>query len=327
VKDRPTISEEEFARRTAPTVRLFLSVDLENSTKLKHATPVGSEDWLRTVLQFVRDFPQLFESQLVEGATAAGHSPLPVPPVWKMLGDELIFVTSIHTRYEAQGYVEAFRHTLDSWNRGVRLNGDRGSLRVKGAAWIAGFPIVNAMFNPGGGREDFAGPSIDAGFRVTKLATPRRLAISVELAWILLKAKFAETIHFDGPAMLKGIAEESGYPSLWIEVGLSNYTEVECRMLGRGDQEKRSEMLELCRCFILEFGVPKHLPFLTEDPKLAKKPKGYDKQLQLKIEFMRRQVYLVDEPSMTMESDGTNLEPERQALLQDLEAQEEATES
>jgi hypothetical protein len=295
VKQERPITEEEFARRTAPTVRLFFSVDLENSTRLKQSAERLSEAWLSAVLLFIRGFPQLFEAQLQERARTKGVAKQETPPVWKVLGDELIFVAVVRKRFEVLALVESFREALRIWNEDVRRGNERGPLMVKGAAWLAGFPLANAIFEAADGREDYAGPSIDAGFRIGKLATPRRLALSVDLAWLLLKSDFPGNLHFNGPTAMKGVAEEMGYPALWIEVGKSEYVRKEAHLLGRGTQESRDEMIALCAEFIREFGVPNYPPFLSDETDLTPKPPGYDEQLSVVKEFLRQKVYFVDE--------------------------------
>jgi hypothetical protein len=296
VKDRNPISESDFAIRVTPAVRLFLSVDLENSTKLKHSTASKGEEWLTAVLLFAKSFPQLLDAQLQERCRRLGHAALGLPPIWKMLGDELVFVVVIDKANLASAYIEAFQNALMIWNYDVSNGTSRGPLRVKGAAWLAGFPIVNAVIDAGDGREDYAGPSLDAGFRIAKLAAPRRLAVSVDLAWLLLKTNFDGLICFDGPTLLKGLAEESGYPFLWIEVGKSEYLKTERLLLGYGGQTGKDTMLLLCENFIREFGVPRHVPFLANDPDYATKPPNYDEDLRLRIEFLRQNIYVVDEP-------------------------------
>lgn len=295
MREEKPIDENEFKRRTESVVRLFLSVDLENSTRLKQSTGRFSEKWLANVLLFIRGFSQLFEAQLHERRRTQSAPELSVPPVWKVLGDELIFVTVVKLRFDVLTFVESFRESLRIWNEDVRSGSERGPLFVKGAAWLAGFPVVNAIFMAADGREDYTGPSIDAGFRIGRLATPRRLALSVDLAWLLLKCGLPGSIRFDGPTAMKGLAEEMGYPSLWLEVGESEYVKKEAQILGRGMQDSSGEMKALCASYIEEFGVPNYLPFLPDEPTLTPKPTSYEARLSEVKKFLRDNVYLVDE--------------------------------
>lgn len=317
------ISEAEFERRTTPVVRLFFSVDLENSTRLKQSAEWLSETWLTAVLLFIRGFPQLFEAQLQERARIKSSPQQPVPPVWKVLGDELIFVATVKKRFEVLDLVESFRSSLRVWNEEVHRSRERGPLQIKGAAWLAGFPVVNAVFETADGREDYTGPSIDTGFRIGKLATPRRLALSVDLAWLLLKSDLSGSIHFDGPTSMKGVAEEMGYPSLWIEVGESDYVRKAAQLLGRGGQESRDDMTKLCAHFIREFGVPNYPPFLSDEPSLTPKPPEYDERLRVVKEFLRQKVYFVDEERAEA---ATPVSPEEERSLLDRVKEQERPE-
>lgn len=336
MKNKQTITEEDFARRIKPALRLFLSVDLENSTSLKHKHghkhkqdgSLQDGAWLSVVLQFATEFPQLFEAKLQEHARLHSVPVLPPPPLWKMLGDELLFVQSLQHMGHAHTYLQSFRVALATWNKDVAHSPDRGPLFVKGAAWLAGFPIANAVIDAGDGREDYVGPSIDAGFRIARLATRRHLPVSVDLAWLLLHTRThcptVLDLHFDGPATLKGVAEESGYPSLWLEVGTSEYLKAERGLLGYGPQSEPQKMQDLCELFITEFGVPQHLPFLEGDPHSCAKPDGYEDARQNHVEFLRQQIYLVDEPEPPAPASVPSaIKPE--ALLLELgESQQEA---
>lgn len=296
MSDSPPITEAEFAERTRPSLRLFLSVDLENSTQLKQRRDSNRETWLTAVLLFARSFPQLFKAQLQQQARSEKREFPSLEPLWKMLGDELLFVQPLQRGQEAHIYVSGFLGALAQWNKDVSAgHPERGTLFVKGTAWLAGFPIANAVIDAGDGRRDYVGPSIDAGFRISRLATRRRLPISVDLAWLLLQIKSHLVLHFNGPAILKGMAEESGYPSFWLEVGSSPYLKIERELLGYGVQNDRSKMKQLCEHFITEFGVPRHVPFLEGDDDLSTKPAGFDADLQTHLKFLR-EIYIVDEP-------------------------------
>lgn len=300
MNDKLLITEAEFDRRVRPALRLFLSVDLENSTQLKQRRDSNRETWLTAVLLFAKSFPQLFEARLQQHALSAGR-PFPcTPPLWKMLGDELLFVQPLQRGQDAHIYVEGFLAALAQWNNDVASGlPDRGTLFVKGTAWLAGFPIANAVIDAGDGRADYVGPSIDAGFRIARLATRRHLPVSVDLAWLLLKTNSHLRLHFDGPASLKGMAEESGYPALWLEVSTSQYVQIERELLGYNFQADPAKMRQLCEHFITEFGVPRHTPFLEGDSALSSKPHGFDIELEKHVEFLRRQIYIVDEPAAT----------------------------
>ena len=79
-----------------------------------------------------------------------------------------------------------------------KFNGGNSSLRVKGTAWVAGFPVRNIeLYIPKNMHKnkaepecvrDFLGPSIDLGFRLSKKASEARLILSPSLAYLIASA-------------------------------------------------------------------------------------------------------------------------------------------
>lgn len=100
---------------------------------------------------------------------------------------------------------------------------------------------------------DFVGPSIDNGFRLTKFASPRKLIVSIGLAWMLAEGlkdlqssnnprvkEICEgwRFYYDGGEVLKGIRSGNPYPVFWIDEHYPNPKReneivVEDRLLGR----------------------------------------------------------------------------------------------
>jgi hypothetical protein len=70
---------------------------------------------------------------------------------------------------------------------------------------------------------DFVGPSIDTGFRLTSWASPSRLIVSVDLAFLLTGAYTRGLgplkLHLSGKDKLKGVVGNQPYPTIWIPVG------------------------------------------------------------------------------------------------------------
>lgn len=213
-----------------------------------------------------------------------------MPKIWKALGDEIIFVVEITKSHEPDLYVNGLRRALSKWNEVGLEPGSTTRLRVKGAAWTAGFPVCNTILTLHGKQEDFVGPSMDIGFRVAERATVYRMALSVDLAWLLSVAPGdgRMMIRFDGVNLLKGMGDSVGYPCLWIEVGDSEYLAAERRLLGYGDQERAGQIQQLCEHYLLEFGIPRHLPFLYSEPGLSAKPKDYDEHHAVAVERLRK---------------------------------------
>lgn len=298
------LTETERTRLAQPCLRLFASVDLEGSTAFKQAhAHRAQQPWLSVVLDFVEAFDGSFWRFIGVTAREVGADAPPKPRVWKILGDELVFVMELGSGRDAVLYIDALSLALAEWNRDVItrrrvVGGANRPLLAKGAAWLAGFPVTNAVLPVDGNHDDYVGPSMDAGFRVAKLASPRRLALSVELAWLMLKLDRHRKIQFAGRTReLKGVAAESGYPQLWIEVPASDYHAKEHEVLGPLRRSVPSGKLrELCACFLADFGVPPHPPHLPGDPDFPA-PVGYDESLQqAQAELTQR--YPVTDPKL-----------------------------
>ena len=115
-------------------LRLFFSADLIGSTASKqHAgSDLNPVAWRETVLEFLIDFPREFADRCAERG-----APL-VPELYKSIGDELVFAVKLQGTYrEAAAYIAAFADTL------TIFMSDSDRPPVKGAAWIASFPLAN----------------------------------------------------------------------------------------------------------------------------------------------------------------------------------------
>lgn len=137
------------------------------------------------------------------------------------------------------------------------------NLEIKGTAWIGGFPVTNReiaypvrfwtttagtlpdfpesigddiiqnywLLNYWYERldlrhnfiKDYVGPMIDSGFRLTGLSTPRKAAISIELAYFLAKSQSVLPkerflpIVYEGRVQIPGVLEDNPYPFLWLD--------------------------------------------------------------------------------------------------------------
>jgi hypothetical protein len=279
---------------------------------LKQKLGKNSSLWMADICKFYNQFSSLFDARLSRRATESRTDKPDCPPVWKMLGDEIIFVVRIEHQIDMTLFLGAFHSAVEIWNRDI-TNGnlDRGELRVKGAAWTAGFPVCNTLIETHDNREDYTGPSIDAGFRLSKLAAPRRFAVSVGLAWVLCRMNFEKDILFEGTAELKGVADDSGYPVLWIKVGDSKYADLENDLLGRLACT-RDKVLKLCEAYVREFGVPNHLPFFGINTDFNPAPDGFEKELAAVRDFLKNEIFEIK----AGDESGKEPEPkEREELL------------
>jgi hypothetical protein len=163
------------------------------------------------------------------------------------------------------------------------------------SAWFAGFPVVNSEIVVGkptdsaasgdyshaqriddllwfrqhkdkpdelnGAVLDYVGPSIDVGFRLGGLASPRRMTLSLELAWVwaeFLTACDDSPAHiiplrYDDRHDLKGVSFP--YPVFWLDV-LHNedVTAAEDQMRRDSNQPSAAEVTRFCEVFVRRYG-------------------------------------------------------------------------
>lgn len=239
-------------------LRLFLSVDIVGSTALKgeanyqtiaahlrvlqkaakakdldalpiEALPSLDEyDWVAIQQNTFGDF----HSEFSKTGQPDANSPYEVFP-WKALGDELIYSIRLQSREQATKLVTSFIAALRLIDRQLS---SKGRIRLKGAAWIAGFPIRNrivqipapTVFYKHSGddvsfpypRDDFWGPDMDIGFRLSRCTFPGMCVASAGLVELLAADKSNDQVRFAhvGWEKLKGVWQERPYPVFWAEL-------------------------------------------------------------------------------------------------------------
>jgi hypothetical protein len=216
-------------------VRLFLSVDIAGATKFKgsrpsikidpHASAISGIDtpWVPVFRDFFIDFPALFKKDLLHAAANEKHSTPGFANglmLWKMLGDELVFVISIKSEQDTGCTLLAFEQTISGYQAAIRKK--HPELKLKGTAWTAGFPIRNRRVlvpqHNEASVEDYIGPDMDIGFRLGKLARPGPIVASMDLVDILIGRSYQSQFHcaFVGWETLKGVFADKPYPVHWL---------------------------------------------------------------------------------------------------------------
>lgn len=245
-----------------PHLRLFLSVDVQDSTAFKQqADDEGPAPWRDYFLAFFSDFPSEFERCLPPN--------VPVPPVWKLLGDEIVFTHRLTTLAEIAPVLSAFRSAVAHYRpRAHKLR----NFRLKGSAWVAGFPVGNAVVpvrrKDGASDEDYIGPTMDTGFRLSRMASRRKLALSVELAWLALHLPAAQLrtvpMFYGGRCHLKGVMERDGYPFIWIDLFHGDVPRLEAAedALKRIRPAHPGTLRRFCERYIRQHGEPRFVPFI-----------------------------------------------------------------
>jgi hypothetical protein len=209
-------------------LRLFASADLVGSTAFKaQQTNTRSPDWVPTFTEFFRDFPAEVQAQYATLPTLPAHCGVVAEQLrpWKFLGDEILFWVELGRHEDAASHLLAFKRAVREFPK--KWQTKKLALRLKGAAWLAGFPITNReILIPAAGGEpiqDYIGPSIDLGFRVAKFADERRFTMSADLALMLLdgvhrleweKEEFFLVLH--GREVLKGVIGNESYPIVFL---------------------------------------------------------------------------------------------------------------
>jgi hypothetical protein len=310
---RKLVTREQFDEYTKPRLMLFMSVDMENSTRLKQNYPRHhSHDWLGKVVHFLEEFPTIIQASRDELASEKNLT-LEQLRLWKFQGDEIIFAINIVSPTVADLEIQALGEAIRKWNESIVPEKESKRLFLKGTAWLAGFPVANVVI-PVNKMEDYVGPSMDAGFRLSKFSSARRLVLSVDLAWWLLENKSNQEIRFDGRHTIKGLAEGIGYPILWVETKESKYQAIEDELLGRTQQGDFEKMKNLCDSFIEEFGIPRFPPFLysSSDPE----PPEYQKRLALAREELKSTVFFISDDAGGDQGEKTH--PDAAALMRKL---------
>ncbi|MBB5038717.1 hypothetical protein [Prosthecobacter dejongeii] len=229
---KSNLSEDEFQELSRPKLKLFMSVDIVGSTHFKQRESKDrNQNWLNLFINFFQEFPDLLNTEIT-----GLDSKLPLLRLWKALGDELIFTVELKHRKSAVQYIKALSRTMRKKVRIWHANSDATlkTLDLKGAAWLVGFPVGNAEIplissagkdeeNSGGTRSDdrdYIGPLVDTGFRVKEYASSRKLALSADLAYLMLVNDWDETtmqLFFEGEIPLKGVLQGKPYPIIWLD--------------------------------------------------------------------------------------------------------------
>lgn len=290
-------------------LRLFLSVDLVGSTAFKAESRVNTkcphcrdsrseEPWNLVFESFYKDFPVELRRAYENMTTRTACLPeLPIPSIWKYLGDEILFYVTLKDYRHAIFHLYAFQKTLKMFSGHMEFKGL--PLRCKGSAWLAGFPVNNIMIKPElppesypyGVPVDFIGSSIDCGFRLSRLSTTRKLVVSLDLALMLATAMEEPhdqdldgvVFRYDGREVLKGVLHQTPYPIFWID--MEGDTELpEDRWLGLGDRCKPEDIISFCDQYI-ENTPGMIRPFIERDAggTFASKPDGYSDEDRRKI--------------------------------------------
>ncbi|MBF0097189.1 MAG: hypothetical protein HQM04_11815 [Magnetococcales bacterium] len=243
------------------------------------------------------------------------------PKFWKAAGDELIYEQLISNSYQACWSVRAWISAAEEFRK--ELRNKYPSLDVKMTAWVAGFPVINSevvlrktTHNNENISEDnssdsmavlmqqlekyyssdkkdavldYIGPSMDIGFRLCSLSTPREMPISLELAYILSEVRKdlidrgnrlsdkstpqenisnlpETTLRYMGRKSLKGVLDGRSYPVFWLDVAEKDSIESAEDAISERKKITPDQCLRLFKAFVEEVNNPLLIwePYLGE---------------------------------------------------------------
>lgn len=218
--------EDVLERRT---VELFFSFDIVNSSAYKVLNYSG---WSNVILKLLKSIQKKVVSKISSAK------------LWRVLGDEVIFLVPIREKQDIFDYINIifeilntfvselkngeFFDNLDIKPKEQQLMKMQNIVSLKAAAWIAivgeninemeQYDNLMQLFKPqeNYGFLEFLGNDIDAGFRIKNNSQDRRLVISYELAYILSRnTDYLRNIFIVTYKQLKGIWHDRLYPIIW----------------------------------------------------------------------------------------------------------------
>lgn len=269
---------------TGPSLRLFLSADLAGSTAFKQSGE--PDEWQK----FFRNFYQQLPAVVIRHAEKL-REPTDLLKVWKLIGDEVVFSVELKSWDQAGRCLTVFRNALFEFRRAT-VEATNAGLDVKAAAWTAGFPVGNIRIEPMDGLgEDYVGPGMDIGFRLVKAASPRRMLISVELAWLLTLGETQGNLAFSvGEGLeLKGVAKGHRYPCIWLDNFKDDPSVTAADKIVVDEDKLRYIQTPVCASkdindfaeqWITHLGPPFMIPFIDGDQVIGRCPENYEERYQ-----------------------------------------------
>jgi len=260
-----------------PQLLLFMSIDIVGSTAYKNSTQRDKSDihpWRPTIQSFFIDFPIDLVKTNDVNKPKLNCSDFAPPKIWKFLGDEIVFYVELKHSSHLSYYLE---NTKKLMNIFCVENFKEQKLKLKGAAWVSGFPVANTMMKFSIDKRittDYFGRSIDAGFRLAKIATAQKFVLSIQTAWMLSQISSDIDIYYDGRTHLKGILNGDQYPIFWILSDTKAANELDLLHIKPSGKEI---IAEFGRRYIEDNGWG--LPFIEGDKAFSYKDPDYEDRL------------------------------------------------
>lgn len=224
-------SESTEEQTIKKDVVLFFSFDVVNSTLYKTINYYG---WAQVLNLLFKELREEVRNKI------SGSE------MWRVLGDEAIFIIKIRDEDELRGYInKIFKimvSTIYKLKKGEFFDSDdsfnlmklQNILSLKAAAWIAAVKDVGDISNKKVFQEDvenifehyrsqegneifeFLGNDIDTGFRVATQTQDGRMALGYDLAYLISqKEESSSCLHIITYKKLKGVWKDKLYPVIW----------------------------------------------------------------------------------------------------------------
>lgn len=283
-------------------VLLFFSFDIVNSSLYKTINYYGWSIVIGNILTKIRNNV----SSKIKNAE-----------VWRVFGDEIVFIVEVCDRDSIYEYIEAIYDILtyycDEIDRGTlfeeidELDGIATQLvklqdviSLQASSWIAVVTdrenikkqshskYVENVFeiyetNPDNKFYEFMGIDIDTGFRLSKETRARRLIVSFELAYLLMeREEYKEKLNIVTYRVLKGVWNNTVYPIIWYYDAAKNpdnkdMTFEESMPFDAVDQDKIYDE------FFVDIKEKKYADYMYTDVKRALEKICNDRKLTNKI--------------------------------------------
>ena len=211
----------------SPSAVMFMSADVSGSTDFKARAGQDASLWLEAFATLFRELPLIFIGQLAQSFME--EDDLPEAGVWKVLGDEVIFVALPQNVKQASLIAGAFVATVRDYDQ--RLS-ERWPLRIRGTCWAVELGGRNRMIeipemfggSDGQPYRDFLGPDVDTGFRLSAHAGRGEVIISPNLAEAILAEGHHQGLDFDlfDQRPLKGVVGGQPFPLIMLRLAESS---------------------------------------------------------------------------------------------------------
>lgn len=235
VKEQEVLSTETVFPSRSDSAVLFFTFDIVNSSSYKTINYYG---WSLVIDNVITELRSMVRNKITRAE------------VWRVLGDEVIFIVDVCDIDAIFEYTSAIYDILTAFVENIEdgsffdkienfsasmvdLMKLENIISLQACAWIAAvtdkreikdqpydgyienlFEIIEESGNIK--FYEFIGIDIDTGFRLSKQTREKRLALSFELAYMLSKRKeFAERLNIITYRKLKGVWNNSAYPIIW----------------------------------------------------------------------------------------------------------------